>query len=142
MPFLPGTGPLVRQAFVLGVRRHLHVLDLATGAVHRVTDGDWDAGDPAWSQNGTRLASAAAIDPDADLTLTSAAYVVAAVGGTPRKIAPAQGIVDGVTWVPDGGDPADLVLTAADPSEVAPHELRDLPVIATLLAGRPTYQVA
>jgi predicted amidohydrolase YtcJ len=38
------------------------------------------------------------------------------------------------------GDPADLVVVAADPSEVAPHELRDLPVITTLVAGRPTYR--
>jgi predicted amidohydrolase YtcJ len=37
------------------------------------------------------------------------------------------------------GDPADLVVVAADPSHLAPHELRDIPVVATLMAGRPTY---
>jgi dipeptidyl aminopeptidase/acylaminoacyl peptidase len=86
-----------------GVRRHLHVLDLASGAVRRLTDGDWDAGDPAWSPDGTRLAFAAATGQDADLTLASAAYVVDASGSTPRKVGPAHGIVDGVTWTPDGG---------------------------------------
>jgi predicted amidohydrolase YtcJ len=37
------------------------------------------------------------------------------------------------------GDPADLVVLAVDPSDLAPHELRDIPVVATLMAGRPTY---
>lgn len=37
------------------------------------------------------------------------------------------------------GDPADLVVVAADPGDLAPHELRDIPVVATLMAGRPTY---
>ncbi|MCW6005686.1 amidohydrolase family protein, partial [Micromonospora sp. CPCC 205371] len=37
------------------------------------------------------------------------------------------------------GDPADLVVTAIDPSYVAPHDLRDIPITATLMAGHPTY---
>jgi predicted amidohydrolase YtcJ len=37
------------------------------------------------------------------------------------------------------GDPADLVVVAVDPTDLAPHELRDIPVVATLMAGRPTY---
>ncbi|MEJ3746188.1 amidohydrolase family protein [Actinomycetes bacterium KLBMP 9797] len=37
------------------------------------------------------------------------------------------------------GDPADLMVVAADPSELAPAELRELPVIATLLAGEVTH---
>ncbi|WP_020661047.1 amidohydrolase [Amycolatopsis benzoatilytica] len=37
------------------------------------------------------------------------------------------------------GDPADLVLTAADPSGLSTKELREMPVSATILAGRPTY---
>jgi len=38
------------------------------------------------------------------------------------------------------GDPADLVVVAADPSDLAPHELRHIPVVATLMAGHPTYR--
>ncbi|WP_285761058.1 amidohydrolase [Nocardiopsis ansamitocini] len=37
------------------------------------------------------------------------------------------------------GDRADLMVTALDPAEVAPQDLRELPVVATLLAGRPTH---
>ncbi|MFD1936871.1 S9 family peptidase [Nonomuraea mangrovi] len=86
-----------------GVRLHLHVLDLATGEVSRITDGDGDTGEPAWSPNGTRLAYAAAQGPDADLTLASAAYVVDAAGSPPRPVGPAGALVDAVTWTP-GGD--------------------------------------
>ncbi|MFE3448842.1 S9 family peptidase [Nonomuraea sp. NPDC059194] len=94
------------------VRRHLHVLDLAGGQVRRLTDGDWDAGEPSWSPDGTRLAFAAAPEPDADLTLASAAYVVDVAGvdvarvdvagSPPRRVGPAGGFVDAVTWTPDG----------------------------------------
>src|SRR5690606_11576140 len=40
------------------------------------------------------------------------------------------------------GDPADLVLTAADPAETPPADLRSMPVLLTLLAGRPTFRAA
>ena len=34
------------------IRKHLHVLDLATKECRQVTRGDWHAGDPAWSPDG------------------------------------------------------------------------------------------
>ncbi|WP_132124306.1 amidohydrolase [Actinocrispum wychmicini] len=37
------------------------------------------------------------------------------------------------------GDVADLMVVAVDPSAVAPHELREIPVTATILAGRVTH---
>ncbi|TDE34892.1 amidohydrolase [Nonomuraea mesophila] len=39
------------------------------------------------------------------------------------------------------GDPADLVITAADPSDVAPAALRRMEVVGTLLGGRWTYRL-
>ena len=50
------------------MRTHLHVLDLATKKCRQVTEGDWHAGEPAWSPDGTKLAFAAATAADADLT--------------------------------------------------------------------------
>ncbi|WP_370645297.1 amidohydrolase [Pseudonocardia sp. DSM 110487] len=40
------------------------------------------------------------------------------------------------------GDPADLVVVAVDPSDIAPRELRDVPIVATVMGGRPTYTEA
>ncbi|WP_328611878.1 amidohydrolase family protein [Amycolatopsis sp. NBC_00345] len=37
------------------------------------------------------------------------------------------------------GDPADLVITAADPTGLSPADLRDMPITATFLAGKPTH---
>lgn len=37
------------------------------------------------------------------------------------------------------GDVADLVVTAADPADLGPADLRALPVTATVVAGRPTH---
>jgi dipeptidyl aminopeptidase/acylaminoacyl peptidase len=50
------------------IRKHLHVLDLPTGKVRQVTEGDWHAGDPVWSPGSARLAFGAATAPDADLS--------------------------------------------------------------------------
>ncbi|TDD02399.1 amidohydrolase [Nonomuraea deserti] len=38
------------------------------------------------------------------------------------------------------GEPADLMITATDPSDVAPGALRDMEVVGTLLGGRWTYR--
>ncbi|MEV5412293.1 amidohydrolase family protein [Thermopolyspora sp. NPDC052614] len=38
------------------------------------------------------------------------------------------------------GDPADLVIVDHDPSGLAPHELREMPVHATLVGGRWTHR--
>ena len=42
------------------LRQQLHVVDVATGTVRRLTDGDGHAGAPAWSPDGRRLAFSAA----------------------------------------------------------------------------------
>jgi dipeptidyl aminopeptidase/acylaminoacyl peptidase/CubicO group peptidase (beta-lactamase class C family) len=86
-----------------GGRCHLHVLDLDSGAVRQITDGDWHASDPAWSPDGTLLAFAAGRDTDADLTLRSAAYVLTPEpGARPRRVGPATGTAGPVSFTADG----------------------------------------
>ncbi|WP_406289108.1 S9 family peptidase [Embleya sp. NBC_00896] len=86
------------------IRVHLHVVDVTTGAVTRLTHGEFDAGPPAWSPDGTEIAFPAAIGPDADLSAASAAYVVR-VGdapGEPRLVGSDTGRIGPLGWYPDG----------------------------------------
>ncbi|MFD8495596.1 serine hydrolase [Amycolatopsis sp. NPDC059657] len=95
------------------IRTHLHVVEVASGEVRQVTEGDWHAGDPAWSPDGKRLAFPASMDDDADLTFRSAAYVVPADGsGDPRLIGSGTGQSGAVRWTADGS--ALLVVGARD----------------------------
>ncbi|MFF1823610.1 serine hydrolase [Kribbella sp. NPDC058245] len=86
------------------VRKHLHVLDVATKKCRQATEGDWHAGNPAWSPNGTELAFGAATDPDADLTAKAPAYVLDAADSKakPRLVALADGQVSAAGWTADG----------------------------------------
>jgi dipeptidyl aminopeptidase/acylaminoacyl peptidase len=45
-----------------GVRKHLFVLDVASGKAEHITTGDFDVAAPAWSPDGKRIAFSAAID--------------------------------------------------------------------------------
>ncbi|WP_410660357.1 serine hydrolase [Amycolatopsis sp. lyj-112] len=96
------------------IRKHLHILDVATREVRQVTFGDWHASDPAWSPDGSQLAFAAARDADADLTFRSGAYVldVSVKTAEPRLIGSGEGMVGTVGWTADGG--ALLVVGRAD----------------------------
>ncbi|WP_051192011.1 serine hydrolase [Microbacterium luticocti] len=53
------------------LRTHLFELALDTGVLTRLTDGDWDASEPAYAPDGTTLAFSAAITRDEQLGLRS-----------------------------------------------------------------------
>ncbi len=86
------------------IRKHLHVLDVATREVRQVTFGDWHASDPAWSPDGTQVAFSAGRDADADLTFRSGAYVLDVTVKTsePRLIGSGEGMAGPVGWTADG----------------------------------------
>ncbi|HEY3557305.1 MAG TPA: serine hydrolase [Kribbella sp.] len=86
------------------IRKHLHVLDVQTKACRQATEGNWHAGDPAWSPDGTKLAFGAATAPDADLTPTAPAYVLDAsdAKAKPQLAGLAEGLTGSVTWTADG----------------------------------------
>ncbi|MFI0419135.1 prolyl oligopeptidase family serine peptidase [Spongiactinospora sp. 9N601] len=83
---------------------HIFVIDVATGDTRRLTGGDIRAGVPAWSPDGTRLAFAAAVADDRDLTGAYPVHVidVAAEGAEPRAAGFTSGMAGEVLWYPDG----------------------------------------
>ena len=86
------------------IRKHLHVLDLASGQVRQVTEGDWHASDPVWSPDSAALAFGAATAPDADLRFRAPLYTVDVSGGfaRPVEVALADGYGAPAAWTPDG----------------------------------------
>jgi len=92
-------------AGLFGTRRqHVHILDLDSHEVRQVTEGDWHAGEPAWSPDATMLAFPAARDADSDRTSRAAAYVIDAVDAQAQPVL--AGLADGVAgpmaWTADG----------------------------------------
>ncbi|NDL58892.1 serine hydrolase [Phytoactinopolyspora mesophila] len=87
-----------------GARQHVHVVDVATDQTRQLTRGDWHAGPPEWSPDGTRLAFPAAKSADADRTGVSAVYVidVEAADPVPVRAGDYDGLAGPVTWTPDG----------------------------------------
>ena len=86
------------------IRKHVHVLDVATRQVRQVTDGDWHAGDPAWSPDSAKVAFSAATAPDADLVLSAPVYVldVTSPAAEPVLAGLPDGVGGPVTWSADG----------------------------------------
>ncbi|HEX7993106.1 MAG TPA: LpqB family beta-propeller domain-containing protein, partial [Streptosporangiaceae bacterium] len=64
------------SGFLRTIRSHLHVVDPATKECRQLTSGDWNADQPSWSPDSGKLAFAAAMAPDADLTFLAPVYTL------------------------------------------------------------------
>jgi dipeptidyl aminopeptidase/acylaminoacyl peptidase/CubicO group peptidase (beta-lactamase class C family) len=86
------------------IRKHVHVLDVSSKKCRQVTDGDWHAGDPAWSPDSKKIAFGAGTAPDADLRPTAPAYLldVSDEKATPRLVGLADGLAGPMLWTADG----------------------------------------
>lgn len=85
-------------------RAHVFVVDIATGSMRQVTDGDFDHVDPAWSPDGRWLAYSADRTGQADNGgRNTDIYIVAADGGgSARKISPHNEANGSPAFSPDG----------------------------------------
>ena len=129
---------------------HLWLVDVASGAATRLTDGPSGDAEPAWSPDGTRVAFSANRRRDHDISYHQDIHVVdiasrrvTAVTGGPRAV---FGIP---TWMPDGkdivclghrlaggaGSRNDLWLFAADGAEAGPDGGRNLSARHDLMPG-------
>jgi dipeptidyl aminopeptidase/acylaminoacyl peptidase len=87
-----------------GLRKHLFVVPVDDGPAVQVTEGDFHAGTPRWSPDGDRLAFAASRDPDRDLAITGAAYVVPVGDGPAEPARVSEGdtvVAEVVDWLAD-----------------------------------------
>jgi dipeptidyl aminopeptidase/acylaminoacyl peptidase len=102
--------------FVTDRRSHLFVVAVpgepdaeTTPEPVQVTDGDADDTDVAWSPDGELLAFVSARHDGADRDLVADVYVVAASGGTPRRVTDGRGSCASPAFTADGRS---LVVTA------------------------------
>lgn len=90
------------EGFIYDRRRHLVVIEAATGETRQLTDGDWDDIQPAWSPDGRRIAFVSARHEERDYDRAEDVFVVDADGGEPVRVTPGGGSVALPAWSPDG----------------------------------------
>ncbi|HWD80309.1 MAG TPA: serine hydrolase [Kribbella sp.] len=87
------------------VRSQLHVLDLETRHVRRLTEGPESAGQPTWSPDGTTLAFTRSVGDDSDLRYRTAVHLLAVDDpkAEPRAVALTDGLAATVDYTAEGG---------------------------------------
>jgi dipeptidyl aminopeptidase/acylaminoacyl peptidase len=125
-----------RDGYLAHRRSHLHLVNVATGAVEALTSGDWDDSLPAWSPDGTRIAFVSGRGGDADRSNDTNVFVVdARAGGQPRALTTWPGPDNQArpAWSPDGASIA--YLQGSEPKLFAYS--RDTLAVVPAAGGRP-----
>jgi dipeptidyl aminopeptidase/acylaminoacyl peptidase len=83
--------------------QHLFVVAAdGSGKARRLTDGEAEDANPAWSPDGRRIAFDSARHPDWDVDTARDVYVVDADGGEPELLTATDGTIERPAWSPDG----------------------------------------
>jgi dipeptidyl aminopeptidase/acylaminoacyl peptidase len=92
------------DGFTFDRRRHLFVVDVATGETKQVTDGEFHDTQPAWSPDGRRIAFVSSRHEGWDLDRVQDIYVIDSDGGTPTRVTDGISDADVPAWSPSGNE--------------------------------------
>lgn len=129
--------------------KHLWLVDVASGAASRLTDGRVTDDEPAWSPDGRRIAFAANRRRDADLARGRDIHVVDVESRVVSAITRGRSMFFKPAWLPDGrtiaalghrfegrgGSRNDIWLFAANGSDASPTGGRNLSARHDLMPG-------
>src|SRR5205814_747162 len=83
-------------------RKHIFVVDLASGETNQVTDGDYEDDSPTWTPDGKRIVFAGLRSERWDTELIGRLYVVDAGGGEIEQLTGDDGSYGHPAFAPDG----------------------------------------
>ncbi len=96
------------EGFTYDKRRHLYLVEVQTGDVRCLTDGDFNDDQPAWSPDGQRIIFVSARHESRDYDKVSDVYAVTLSDGSVERLTDGTFTVDAPTFSPDGGKVAFL----------------------------------
>ena len=91
------------EGFLLdGRRRHVWVVDITGGEPRRLTEGDWDDAQPAWSPDSREIAFVSNRTEDRERNIVVDIWVATVDGGATRRITDELGSYGNPSWSVDG----------------------------------------
>jgi dipeptidyl aminopeptidase/acylaminoacyl peptidase len=112
-------------------RKHAWIVGADGSAPRRLTDGDWDDTQPAFSPDGREIAFVSNRTEQRDLNTVADIHVVTLAGQT-RRITDGKGSYGNPSWSPDGG-----VITAYGTDRAIGSSARNIHIWAFPKAGGP-----
>src|SRR5207245_614799 len=85
-----------------GRRKHVWLVGADGSAPRRLTDGDWDDGQPEYSPDGTEIAFVSNRTEERDVNTVADIHVTSTTSGETRRITDGQGSYGNPSWSPDG----------------------------------------
>jgi dipeptidyl aminopeptidase/acylaminoacyl peptidase len=83
-------------------RKHVWIIDANGGQPRRLTEGDWDDGQPAWSPDGREIAFVSNRTADRERNTVADIHVASVTDGATRRVTNELGQYGNPSWSPDG----------------------------------------